>query len=94
MARIDVYVTKQAIVRVHHADITPEERERRIEKTVKPALAKFGRAAMERGIDLQAYAESTRPRFEAFLQEQEERKEEREALLAQYLARQEAAKCG
>ena len=32
-----------AIVRVHHPELTSEERERIIEKEVKPALAWFGR---------------------------------------------------
>lgn len=44
------------IVRVHHPDLTPEERERIIEKEIKPVLAWFGRRAMERGIDLAAWA--------------------------------------
>lgn len=45
-----------AIVRVHHPDITPEERERIIEHEIKPALARFGRAAIERGCDLEAWS--------------------------------------
>ena len=45
-----------AIVRVHHPELTPEERERIIEREVKPALAKFGRAALERGVDLEAWS--------------------------------------
>lgn len=52
-------VTKQygnAIVTVVFADITPEERQRRIEHEIKPALARFGRAAIEAGVDLEAYS--------------------------------------
>lgn len=52
-------VTKQygnAIVTVVFADITPEERQRRIEHEVKPALARFGRAAIAAGVDLEAYS--------------------------------------
>lgn len=52
-------VTKQygnAIVTVVFADITPEERQRRIEHEIKPALARFGRAAVAAGVDLEAYS--------------------------------------
>lgn len=52
-------VTKQygnAIVTVHFANITDEERQRRIEHIVKPALARFGRAAIAAGVDLEAYS--------------------------------------
>lgn len=45
-----------AIVRVHHPDLTPEERERIIEKEVKPTLAWFGRQAISRGVDLEAWS--------------------------------------
>lgn len=46
-----------ATVTVIFADITPEERQRRIEREVKPALARFGRAAIAAGVDLEAYAQ-------------------------------------
>ena len=52
-------VTKQygnATVTVVFADITDEERQRRIEHIVKPALARFGRAAIAAGVDLEAYS--------------------------------------
>ncbi len=52
-------VTKKyghATVTVVFADITPEERQRRIEHEVKPALARFGRAAIAAGVDLEAYS--------------------------------------
>lgn len=48
-----------AIVRVHRPILTPEERERR-EKIVRAELAKFGRAAMERGVDLEAWSRMKR----------------------------------
>lgn len=44
-----------AIVRIHRPILTPEERERR-EKIVRAELAKFGRAAMERGVDLEDWS--------------------------------------
>lgn len=52
-------VTKQygnCIATVIFADITPEERQRHIEHVVKPALARFGRAAIAAGVDLEAYS--------------------------------------
>ena len=54
------YKIGNVTVIVHDADITPEERQRRIEKEVKPALAAFGRTAYERGIDLAAYSAQRR----------------------------------
>lgn len=53
-------VTKQygnAIVTVVFADITDEQRQRHIENVVKPALARFGRAAIAAGVDLEAYSQ-------------------------------------
>lgn len=57
-------VTRNAIVRIHRPILTPEERERR-EKIVRAALAKFGRAAMERGVDLEAWSAMKRAQREA-----------------------------
>ena len=65
-----------AIVRVHFPDITPEERERRIEHEVKPALAKFGRAAYERGFDLEAWSAN---RHRGRRQQNADKKRERSA---------------
>lgn len=48
-------IVGNAIVRVHRPILTPEEREKR-EKIVRAELAKFGRAAMERGVDLEAWS--------------------------------------
>ena len=48
-------IVGNAIVRVHLPILTPQERERR-EKIVRAELAKFGRAAMERGVDLEAWS--------------------------------------
>ena len=48
-------IVGNAIVRVHRPILTPEERERR-ERIVRAELAKFGRAAMERGVDLEAWS--------------------------------------
>jgi len=45
-----------AIVRVHHPELTTEERERIIEKEIKPALAWFGRQAISHGVDLEAWS--------------------------------------
>lgn len=63
--RTTTAVYGNAIVRVHFPDITPEERERRIEHEVKPALARFGRAAMERGFDLEAWSAMKQAQREA-----------------------------
>ena len=44
-----------AIVNVYRPILTPEERERR-EKIVRAELARFGRIAYERGVDLEAWS--------------------------------------
>lgn len=41
-----------AVVTIQFADITNEERQRRIEHEIKPALAQFGRSALAAGIEL------------------------------------------
>lgn len=48
-------IVGNAIVRIHRPILTPQERERR-EKIVRAELAKFGRAAMDRGVDLEAWS--------------------------------------
>lgn len=57
-------IVGNAIVRVHRPILTAEERERR-EKIVRAELAKFGRAAMERGVDLEAWSRMKREAREA-----------------------------
>ena len=52
-------IVGNAIVRVHRPILTPEEREKR-EKIVRAELARFGRAAMERGVDLEAWSRMKR----------------------------------
>lgn len=57
-------IVGNAIVRIHRPILTSEERERR-EKIVRAELAKFGRAAMERGVDLEAWSRMKQTQREA-----------------------------
>lgn len=57
-------IVGNAIVRVHRPILTPEERERR-EKIVRAELAKFGRSARERGVDLEAWSRMKQEQREA-----------------------------
>lgn len=57
-------IVGNAIVRIHRPILTPEERARR-EKIVRAELAKFGRAAMERGVDLEAWSRMKQEQREA-----------------------------
>lgn len=57
-------IVGNAIVRIHRPILTPQERERR-EKIVRAELAKFGRAAMDRGVDLEAWSRMKQAQREA-----------------------------
>lgn len=57
-------IVGNAIVRIHRPILTQQERERR-EKIVRAELAKFGRAAMDRGVDLEAWSRMKQAQREA-----------------------------
>lgn len=59
METVTTMIIGNAIVRVHRPVLTPEEREQQ-EKIVRAELAKFGRAAMDRGVDLEAWSRMKR----------------------------------
>lgn len=52
---------ENALVTIHFAQLSQEERRRRMEMEIKPALAQFGRAALAAGMELEIDREKEGP---------------------------------